>query len=150
MYFIVVDRCHGRALNCGKLERHTGTGVYVTASGAGITRIRVQFSSISLVVAGTRCPPALLVSAFRLQPSLPYPSPSFPFPGIVYSSRVCKFAVDHKSLLHDSKVIPVIAITSNRRAVRRGGNSWCMQRVLYRIDTINPANHNGVARRCIG
>lgn len=25
-----------------------------------------------------------------------------------------------------------------------------MQRVLYRIDTINPANHNGVARRCIG
>lgn len=37
-----------------------------------------------------------------------------------------------------------------RRAVRRGGNSWCMQRVPYRIDTINPANRNGVARRCIG
>lgn len=87
MYFIAVDRCHGRALICGKLERHTGTGVYVTASGAGITRIRVQFSSISLVAVGTRCPPALLVSAFRLQPS-PCPPPphtphfpSFPFPG---------------------------------------------------------------------
>lgn len=67
----------------------------MTAGGGSNAHTCTILSSISLVVAGTRCPPPTVRTGHREG-------------GPRRFARVCKFAVDHKSLPCDSKVIPVI------------------------------------------
>lgn len=90
----------------------------MTAGGASNAHTCTILSSISLVAAGTRCPRLRARALLR-----PYVQTSFGEPPRrARAARVCKFAVDHKSLPCDSKVIPVIG-DNPRAAVRRGGNS---------------------------